>query len=173
MDDAWPMTRSRSNDSAVRDTALVERGISHVATTTPRAVPEGGLLADLRVLLVEDHDDLLYIIQTMLESFGASVFAVASADDALRVLNVMRPDVLLSDINMPIHDGLWLIHEVRSQDGHGSLPAIALTARVGAEDRRLVLAAGFQAHVPKPIDFDRLVHVIRCVVAGTRSGAGS
>jgi CheY-like chemotaxis protein len=127
-------------------------------------------LAGLRVLVVEDHDDSRYVIVKMLEVAGASVVGVPSVDHALRMIDVMQPDVLVSDINMPGRDGLSLIRELRSNPGH-RLPAVAVTARVSPADRRLILAAGFQAHVPKPIDFDQLVQVIRHV--GIASGAGA
>ena len=127
-------------------------------------------LAGLRVLVVEDHDDSRYVIVKMLEVAGASVVGVPSVDHALRMIDVMQPDVLVSDINMPGRDGLSLIRELRSNPGH-RLPAVAVTARVSPADRRLILAAGFQAHVPKPIDFDQLVQVIRHVVIASGAGA--
>ena len=127
-------------------------------------------LAGLRVLVVEDHDDSRYVIVKMLELAGASVAGVPGVDHALRMIDVMQPDVLVSDINMPERDGLSLIRELRSNAGH-RLPAVAVTARVTPADRRLILSAGFQAHVPKPIDFDQLAQVIRNVVIASRAGA--
>jgi CheY-like chemotaxis protein len=129
-------------------------------------------LAGLRILVVEDNDDNRYVITKILQSFGAAVIDVPSADDALRVIAAMPPDVLVTDINMPRKDGLWLIRELRARGEYGRIPAVAVTARTGASDRRLILAAGFQAHVPKPVDFDVLADVIRRVVAASRSGAG-
>jgi CheY-like chemotaxis protein len=128
-------------------------------------------LAGLRILVVEDDEDTRYIIAKILGEFGASVTDVPSADDALRVIAAMRPDIVLSDINMPVHDGLWFIRELRAAGGHGAIPAVAVTARVDARDRRLILAAGYQAHVPKPVDFDLLADVIQRVVAASRFAA--
>jgi CheY-like chemotaxis protein len=128
-------------------------------------------LTGVRLLVVEDHDDSRYVIVKMLEVAGASVAAVATAADALRVIDVFQADALVSDISMPGRDGLWLVRELRSRHEHRFLPAVAVTARVGPGDRRLILAAGFQAHVPKPVDFDELIEVIRRLVAGSRSRA--
>ena len=127
-------------------------------------------LSGLRVLVVEDHDDSRYVIVKTLEAAGAAV-DVAGADLALRVIDAFAPDVLVSDINMPKHDGLWLIRELRCRQ-YQFLPAVAVTARVTTADRRVILAAGFNAHVPKPVDFDELIAVICHLVAGSPSRSG-
>lgn len=132
---------------------------------------ENDPLTGVRLLVVEDDDDTRHVIVKMLEVAGASVAAAASAADALRLLDVFQPDALVSDINMPGRDGLWLVRELRSRHEHRFLPAVAVTARVGPDHRRFILAAGFQAHVPKPVDFDELIEVIRRLVAGSRSAA--
>jgi CheY-like chemotaxis protein len=130
---------------------------------------ENDPLSGLRVLVVEDHDDSRYVIVKTLEAAGASVCDVAGADPALVVIDAFAPDVLVSDINMPKHDGLWLIRELRCRRQYQSLPAVAVTARATAADRRVILAAGFNAHVPKPVDFDELITVIRHLVAPSPS----
>jgi CheY-like chemotaxis protein len=130
---------------------------------------ENDPLSGLRVLVVEDHDDSRYVIVKTLEAAGASVCDVAGADPALVVIDAFAPDVLVSDINMPKHDGLWLIRELRCRRQYQSLPAVAVTARATAADRRMILAAGFNAHVPKPVDFDELITVIRHLVAPSPS----
>ena len=129
-------------------------------------------LSGLRVLVVEDHDDSRYVIVKTLEAAGAAVSDVAGADLALRVIDAFAPDVLVSDVNMPKHDGLWLIRELRCRRQYQSLPAVAVTARVTTADRRVILDAGFNAHVPKPVDFDELIAVIRHLVAGSPSRSG-
>jgi CheY-like chemotaxis protein len=129
-------------------------------------------LSGLRILVVEDDEDGRDTIVKILEMFGASVAGVATADDGLRVIGLMKPDVLVSDIGLPGRDGLWLIREVRRDERVRAIPAIAVTARVSSDDRRVILAAGFQAHVPKPFDFDDLIATIRRVVGASRAGAG-
>jgi CheY-like chemotaxis protein len=129
-------------------------------------------LAGLRIVVVEDDDDGRYTIVKVLEMSGASVAGVDNADHGLRVIRVMKPDVLVSDIGLPGRDGLWLIREVRRDEQLRAIPAVAVTARVSSADRRVILAAGFHAHVAKPFDFDHLIDSIRRVVAASRARAG-
>jgi CheY-like chemotaxis protein len=88
--------------------------------------------------------------------------------EAVRLIEQARPDVLLSDIAMPDVSGYSFIQRVRATpaDSGGRIPAIALTAYARAEDARRALAAGFQAHVTKPIDADRLVETIAKLASG-------
>jgi signal transduction histidine kinase/ActR/RegA family two-component response regulator len=115
-------------------------------------------LAGLRVMIVDDESDARELLVAMLEQRGASVVAAASVSEALAALagptNGSMPDVLVSDIGMPIEDGFDLIRRVRAlapQHG-GKIPAIALTAYATTEDRRRVLEAGFERHLAKPIE---------------------
>jgi CheY-like chemotaxis protein len=111
-------------------------------------------LDDVRVLIVDDSDDGRTLTSLVLTQAGASVNAVASVREALQMLEVERPDVLVSDIGLPDEDGYGLIRRIRQYEAaHGGfLPAVALTGYARAEDRARVLAAGFQAHVPKPVE---------------------
>lgn len=113
-----------------------------------------GILAGVRVLVAEDDADTRAFLRLTLESEGAAVTAVASTAEALSALAGARPDILLADISMPGEDGYSLIATVRSRGSEqgGALPAVALTAFAGSEDRRRALAAGFQRHLAKPID---------------------
>lgn len=116
--------------------------------------PHAGRLDGLHILVVDDDPDGLALTSLVLRDLGASVRAVTSARDALRVLEAERPDVLISDIGMPEDDGYALIDRIRRHEAvfGGRLPAVALTAHAGSTDRRRILAAGFQAHVPKPFE---------------------
>ncbi len=119
-------------------------------------------LEGLRVLVVDDEADTRELLITMLGEYGAEVIAVASVAEALDTLTHFRPDVLVSDIGMPEEDGYTLIRRVRSlpQKQGGSTPAVALTAHARAEDRTKALLAGFQLHVPKPVNPTELVVVV-------------
>jgi CheY-like chemotaxis protein len=126
-------------------------------------------LQNIRILLVEDGDDARDVLDRLLTYAGAAVLAASSAEAGLKVLAAVHVDVLVSDIQMPGHDGLWLIREVRARENLRGLPAIAITAR--AEYRGDILAAGFNAHVPKPIDLDVLSRAIHQFVEARRQGA--
>ena len=116
-------------------------------------------LAGLRILAVDDHSDTLDMVRRLLTRQGALVETAPSVDDALRVFERWRPDVLVVDIGMPGRDGYDLISTVRRQQAErgGRTPAIALTAFARPEDRIRVLAAGFQMHLAKPADPAELV----------------
>ena len=130
------------------------------AAPTPEAAPLP--LAGLRVLLVEDDPDASYLVSTVLEMHGAAVDTTATASDALRAIDRARPDVLLSDLGLRGEDGYALIEKVRARPAAtgGGVPAAAVTARTSRADVDRVLAAGFAAHVAKPIDWPGLVMTV-------------
>ncbi|MFN6570252.1 response regulator [Dendronalium sp. ChiSLP03b] len=128
-------------------------------------------LAGLNILVVDDDDDSRFYITTVLEADGANVTAVASAVAALEVLADWQPDVFICDIAMPGEDGYTLIRKIRAlkADRGGQVPAVALTAYADSEDRIRALEAGFQTHVPKPVDPGELVEIVANVVASCGS----
>ncbi|HVG09717.1 MAG TPA: response regulator [Thermoanaerobaculia bacterium] len=120
------------------------------------------ILTGLRVLVMDDEADTRDLLVTALEQCGAQVTAVPSVPDALASLDRVLPDVLLSDIGVPGEDGYSLIRKLRLRSAElgGNLPAAAVTAYARSEDRIRALAAGFQAHLAKPIDPAELVATI-------------
>jgi CheY-like chemotaxis protein len=116
----------------------------------------------VRVLVVDDSTEILETVVEMLELHGAAVTAVATAEAALDVLQTSRPDVLLSDLEMPGKDGYWLIGRVRAlpPDRGGLTPAACLTGSTEPEARAHVLKAGFQYHIAKPVNMSRIVGVV-------------
>ncbi|MCK6589824.1 MAG: response regulator [Polyangiaceae bacterium] len=131
--------------------------------TTPRPARSRSTRLDgLRVLLVEDEADARDLLVMMLEEHGAKVTAVSSAAEALAAMESAAPDVLVSDIAMPVIDGYALIRRIRSLESeHGApIPAVALTAYARGEDRQSALEAGYQVHVPKPVDPEDLAAVL-------------
>jgi PAS domain S-box-containing protein len=127
-----------------------------------RPDPQPDALEGVRVLVVEDHPDTLELVARALRDFGAEVVAVPSVREAREALRRRPPDVLLSDIGMPEEDGFALIRLVRELpvEQGGAVPAVALTAFAGEADHHKILAAGFQAHVAKPVEPLELVSVI-------------
>ncbi|HVS66553.1 MAG TPA: ATP-binding protein [Thermoanaerobaculia bacterium] len=135
------------------------------------AHPHLARLDGVRVLVVDDETDARRVLVMVLEQVGAIVTAVSSAREAIEVIPEARPDVLVSDLGMPDQDGFDLIRHVRDH-GHDAtaLPAVALTAYVREDDARLALLAGFQVHVPKPVDPHDLTSVIASLRGGGRIG---
>jgi signal transduction histidine kinase/CheY-like chemotaxis protein len=125
-------------------------------------------LDGVRVLVVDDHADARRVLMMVLEQAGAVVVTAGSAAAALDTFATARPDVLVSDLGMPDQDGFDLIQQLR-EDGHDAkdLPAVALSAFVQKDDADLALLAGFQVHLPKPVDPHDLTSVIARLAART------
>jgi signal transduction histidine kinase/ActR/RegA family two-component response regulator len=142
---------------------------SRGARTTPaldtadEATPR---LDGVHVLVVEDAPDARDLIATILADAGARVTALGSAEEALAALRSTRPDLLLSDVQLPGTDGLALVRTVRAEEaGRTRLPAIALTAHARPADRIVALKAGFQMHMVKPVEPAELVVAIANLAA--------
>ena len=129
-----------------------------LALAAPEAPSSPTELAGLRVLLVDDDLETLEAVSEILRLNGASVIAAASAAEALQAAQDSSPEVIVSDIAMPGTDGYSLIRAIRAlpDSAKAKVPAIALTAAAGARGREQSLEAGFQAHLEKPVDIDRL-----------------
>lgn len=109
-----------------------------------------------RVLLLEDSADVLYVLQLELEWMGYEVDASADATAALAAATRVRPDVIVSDLGMPIMDGFEFIRRVRTIPDLNSVPAIALTGAARDADVQRALACGFTAHLVKPVEAEDL-----------------
>jgi CheY-like chemotaxis protein len=120
-------------------------------------------LKGIRVLVVEDDEDTRELLRVLLETHGSTVTAASSVQEALSAYDQSLPNVIVADIGMPDYNGYALIGRVRARDrerGGNIVPAIALTAFTTAIDRDTVLSAGFQVHMPKPFEPNRLISVI-------------
>ena len=130
----------------------------------PSASNREAALRGVRVLVVDDQPDARELLAIVLGGAGAEVSTAESAAEALEVLRLEGADVLVSDVGMPVEDGYTLVGRVRSL-ATGPIPAVALTAYAAEEDRLSALAAGFDAHVAKPVEPAELVSVIAGLVA--------
>jgi CheY-like chemotaxis protein len=127
-------------------------------------------LDEVRVLVVDDEEDTRELLEAGLAKCGANVTVAGSAAEGFELLSREKPDVVISDIGMPREDGYQFIQRVRelSSDRGGRVPAVALTAYARFEDRLKALRAGYQMHVPKPVELTELVAVISSLVQRTR-----
>jgi signal transduction histidine kinase len=144
------------------------RGVARQPALPRDEFRPGPSLQGVRVLLVDDDAGARASVTAVLEQSGASVHAVESAAEAVETLEREPPDVLLSDIAMPGLDGYALLGQARARLQGAQLPAAALTAYAGATDRTRALAAGFQAHLAKPVDPAELVAVVAQLAYATR-----
>jgi two-component system, OmpR family, response regulator len=120
------------------------------------------MLQGLKVLVVDDDQDSCDLMALVLESHAAEVETAFSVRQALEVLNQFNPDVLVSDIAMPGEDGYSLISKIRALGQ--PIPAVAVTAVIEEGGSRDALIAGFDRCLPKPIDLDDFVVVIKNLV---------
>lgn len=140
-------------------------------------------LRDLKILVVDDEADMCNLMVTILEAYGIEVKVAASGTAALTILEQWKPDLLISDIGMPGMDGYMLMRQIRRLEAvqreslsaehsgrnraiakQADLPAIALTAYAGEFNQHQAFSAGFQQHLAKPIEPERLVNAIASLV---------
>ena len=174
----WVLTTTdkKALEAAVGATGVVEiifgepYGVADVVAAVAKMFPApredrdsmGRVLPSMHVLVVDDSAEIRELLTQMLEGAGATVTTVDNAERALELLQQLRPDVLLSDLEMPEKGGYWLIGQVRAlaPERGGLTPAACLTARNSPEDRAHVLRAGFQYHVVKPVVMAQLRGVV-------------
>ena len=126
-----------------------------------------GNIKGVRVLVVEDDPGTREALAEMLSLSGAEIRSAESAAMAMQVFEQFRPELLICDIAMPNEDGYSLLGRIRSlgPGRGGDVPALALTALAGAEDRRRAFEVGFQVHMAKPVDIDGLVTALTTLLS--------
>jgi signal transduction histidine kinase/ActR/RegA family two-component response regulator len=144
-------------------TAVVPR--LHISAASIELGSGVASLEGVRVLVVDDDVEAVALAEAVLARAGAQVRSCLAAADALSLLRSWRPDVLVSDIEMPGEDGYSLISKVRALAAGegGATPAVALTAYGRTQDRKRSLAAGYNMHVPKPVDPGELTTIIASI----------
>ena len=108
------------------------------------------------ILYIEDNVDNRTLIRRILTAEGYDLKEAGNAVEALQTLNILHPDLILMDINMPDVDGYTLTTQIRAMPGFESVPIVALTANVTRGDRERSLEAGCDGYIQKPIDIDLL-----------------
>lgn len=142
----------------------VRRATAHVAA--PAGTSRIGSLNEATVLVVEDDPDTLELLESTLKMAGAKAIGARSVGDALRALDGLRIDALVSDIAMPGQDGYTLMTLLRDRLGN-AMPrvTVALTAYAGRADRERAINAGFAEHLAKPVNPDVLVQTLDDLLA--------
>jgi PAS domain S-box-containing protein len=158
-----PMTALQLDDSQ----RIFANGVANEAAF---ASPD---LTGFQVLVVDDEADARTLIQTILHGCNATVSTASSAAEGFRAVRKHRPDLIFSDIGMPVEDGYEFLVKLRqlSDAEGGDTPAVALTAFARAEDRRRALMAGFQMHLAKPIEPAELLAVASTFCVANRRKA--
>lgn len=127
-------------------------------------------LGSIRILVVEDDAEVANLLVLILQERGASVALAGDFDSALASLQSSQADIVVSDIGLPGKDGYALMRHIRAaQDRFSRVPAIALTAFGREEDRQAALAAGFDVHMAKPLQPQKLVALIKSLSDNPRA----
>ncbi len=118
------------------------------------------------ILVAEDHEPLLQAIRGVLEAEGWTVLTATNGEEALRLMEETRPDLILADIMMPRMDGYALYEAVRARPDWATIPFIFLTARAGQEDIQRGRQMGVTAYVVKPFEPHELIDLVRTYLPG-------
>ena len=127
--------------------------IRHTDSDARGAIP-------LTVLVVEDFEDTRYLMRMELERRGFRVLEATNGEEGVAAAARERPDIVLMDIGMPVMDGIEATRRIRAQEESRDLLIVALTAHHETEYRASALAAGCDAYLTKPIDFDWLIDLL-------------
>jgi two-component system cell cycle response regulator DivK len=113
-----------------------------------------------KVLYVEDNFDNRMLVRRVLTADGYTVVEATNANDAMKIIEAEKPDLILMDINMPEVDGYTLTAKIKSTPGMSKIPIVAVTANVMRGDREKSLEAGCDGYIQKPIDIDVLTQQV-------------
>jgi CheY-like chemotaxis protein len=119
------------------------------------------------ILVADDHDDGREATMLLLEMDGHAVLAAANGQEALETATVMRPDLLLMDLNMPVMDGLTAMCRLRAQSSTAGIRIIVVSAKGDdPEWQRRARRCGSDGCLGKPLDFQCLRDIIECGALG-------
>lgn len=124
-------------------------------------------MPDYHFLVVEDSPTMRQLISFALKRIpGSTIVEANDGIDALKKLSTQKFDIILTDINMPIMDGLKLVSMVRNDPAHKNIPIVIITTEGAEEDRKRGLALGANAYIAKPIQTADLLNVVNEILAG-------
>ncbi len=122
-------------------------------------------MPEITFLVVEDSPTMRQLITFALKRIpGSKVVEASDGIDALKKLSTNKIDMILTDINMPIMDGLKLVSMVRNDPAHKALPIVVITTEGAEEDRKRGLALGANAYIPKPIQTQDLLNIVNQLI---------
>ncbi len=125
-------------------------------------------MPDYHFLVVEDSPTMRQLISFALKRIpGSTIVEANDGIDALKKLSTQKFDIILTDINMPIMDGLKLVSMVRNDPAHKDIPIIIITTEGAEEDKKRGLALGANAYIAKPIQTQDLLNVVNDIL-GTK-----
>lgn len=109
------------------------------------------LLYGWDIVIIDDEPDSLLVAEIILLEFGANVYTAENGKDGLELIRQVRPNLVISDLSMPVMDGWGVIFHMKDDPALMEIPAIALTAHAMTGDRERAMAAGFHNYMTKPL----------------------
>jgi CheY-like chemotaxis protein len=121
------------------------------------------------ILVVEDNDNNRMLVRDVLHATGYRVVEAETAEDGLRMAAEQPPALILMDIQLPGMSGIEALQRLRADPATRAIPVIAVTASAMTQDRRQILAAGFDGYQPKPISVKGLLQTVREMLSSRSS----
>jgi two-component system, cell cycle response regulator DivK len=118
-------------------------------------------MANELILIVEDNEKNLKLVRDVLQYQGYQTIEAGTGEDAVRLAKARTPDLILMDIQLPGMNGITALGELRADPGTRAIPVIAVTASAMTQDRKKIIAAGFDGYQSKPIRVKELMDVVR------------
>ena len=135
------------------------------ASITGLAIESGTHAAGPCVLVVEDYDEVRFMISLSLKMSGYRVIEAVNGEEAVEIARRERPDLIVMDLNLPLVDGFTATRRIREQSDMSEVPIVALTAHGTPDYRHRALAAGCNEFLTKPIDLDKLERKLHSMLA--------
>ncbi len=121
-------------------------------------------IKDWNVLVIEDEHDSMELVQGIFEHYGVHSVGAPTAEDALRLLEDQRPNLIIIDLALPGMDGWRLLSEIKSKAHFTQVPCVAITAYHSAETATQAIRHGFDAYFSKPIDATSYMRELESIV---------
>lgn len=122
----------------------------------------------MKALIVDDNEGIQTLLRIVLTSAGAEVVLARTGEEALGLIPVERPDVVILDIQMPGIDGWETLAKIRSSSESSELPVVICSVRSGSRDVAEAWRIGCDGYVSKPFDIEELAKMVDGVVAATQ-----
>ncbi|HTR59666.1 MAG TPA: response regulator [Casimicrobiaceae bacterium] len=121
------------------------------------------------ILIVEDNEKNLKLVRDVLQVKGFSTIEAGSAEDGIKLAAERKPDLILMDIQLPGMNGIDALKALRADKTTASIPIVAVTASVMQQDRTLIMGAGFDGYIGKPINIKEFLDAVRTALEGRKS----
>jgi two-component system cell cycle response regulator DivK len=130
-------------------------------------------MANELILIIEDNEPNRRLARDLLQVHGYRTIEAETAEHGIAVAAEQRPDLVVMDIHLPGIGGIEALAKLRAETTTRTVPVLAFTASVMAQDRSEIIAAGFDAFVSKPLDLEAFVRTVGAVIALRRTGGPS